>query len=132
MNRNLSRGKSSATRDYSRSKLTTREELLRFYGLFLIIGNTYGNSVKDLRKHLQKIKETEGKVKGLGQDRFVALWGSFNPSITEIDNIVDILHASSMRYQSYTSAILTLSVMSLKFLLLFLMNWLLDISLVKR
>jgi hypothetical protein len=68
-------------------------ELVRFYGLMVLIENTYGNNTTKLRSHFSMVRESCGGVKNLGMDRFQALWRAFNPSIDELLQIADILHS---------------------------------------
>lgn len=78
--------------------MCTVDELIRFYSYIIFIENTYGNSMHNLRNHFKEIKVKEGAIKGLGIDRFEELWRCFNPTITELQEIIDILHEIFNKY----------------------------------
>jgi hypothetical protein len=97
VNRNLSQTQSSASSKRHSTKAVTVQQLIQFYGILIYIENTYGNDNTLLRSHFNAVRSRFGKIKGLGVDRFEALWRAFNPSIGELKAICDILH------QTFTS-----------------------------
>ena len=92
VNRNICVSLSSNSPSRWSKHMCTTDELIRFYSYIIFIENTYGNSVHNLRKHHQEIKEKEGKINGLEIDRFKQLWRSFNPTIEELQDIINILN----------------------------------------
>ena len=68
------------------------EELIRFYGMMIMIESTYGNDTHNIRAHFKQIQEKEGRVAKLGVDRFQALYRAFNASIEELSQLRDLLH----------------------------------------
>jgi hypothetical protein len=93
VNRNLVQGRSSSFPVRSCFREVNVAELVRFYGLMVLIENTYGNNTTKLRSHFSMVSESCGGVKKLRMDRFQALWRAFNPSIDELRQIADILHS---------------------------------------
>jgi hypothetical protein len=93
VNRNLVQGRSSSSPVRSCFREVNVAELVRFYGLMVLIENTYGNNTTKLRSHFSMVSESCGGVKKLRMDRFQALWRAFNPSIDELRQIADILHS---------------------------------------
>ena len=92
MNLNFCQNVNSQTPIRWSRKLVTVDELIRFYGLTMLVENTYANNTHNMRKHFKSIKQQYGRVKGLGMDRFEQLTHAFNPSIQQIKEITDILH----------------------------------------
>ena len=92
VNRNLSAGCNSVSSQRWSSKPTSMAEMIKFYAFILLIESTYGNNNQNLREHFLEIQKKYGKIKGLGMDRFESLRRAFNPSISEIKQICDILH----------------------------------------
>jgi hypothetical protein len=56
VNRELSSAVNISNHD-PRLRPTTRQELIRFYGVIVAMENTYGNDVKDVRAHHKALKE---------------------------------------------------------------------------
>jgi hypothetical protein len=102
VNRGLFRG---PRRHDNRRKPTSAEELIRFYGIIVALESSYGNSMRNLKKHFASIKSTYGNVPRLGQGRFSALLSAFAPSIEEIKNITNILHENFERHIENVSLI---------------------------
>lgn len=57
------------------------------------IENTYGNNTSNLRSHFNQLDP----VHNLGQRRFELLRYALNPTIEELDQIVDILATNSKK-----------------------------------
>jgi hypothetical protein len=74
VNRNLVQGRNSSSPVRSCFREVNVAELVRFYGLMILIENTYGNNTTKLRSHFSMVSESCGGVKKLGMDRFQALW----------------------------------------------------------
>lgn len=83
-------------------KPTSIVELIQFYGNILynkliILGitmnieSTFGNSSHNLRTHFNQLSEKNGSTQKLGQRRFETLKSALNPSIEELQQLVNIL-----------------------------------------
>ena len=59
--------------------------------------SAYGNDTYEIRAHFARVKETYGEVRGLGLDRFQALYRCFNPIVPDIKRVCDILHKTFER-----------------------------------
>lgn len=55
-------------------------ELIKFYGLIIMMESTYRNDTHDIREHFKKIKQSEGAISKLGIDRFQVLRKAFDLS----------------------------------------------------
>ncbi len=77
-------------------KEITIDELIRWYGMWMMIESTYGNNTSDLRSHFKQIKTTENVQ--MGFDRFQAIYHSLQPSLNDFEIIVDLLHTAFMKY----------------------------------
>jgi hypothetical protein len=73
-------------------------ELMQFYGILMLIENTWGNGSGNFRNHLKLVQAEFGHVHGLGIDCFEYLYQSFEPSIEELVAIVDCLHNAFQRF----------------------------------
>lgn len=71
---------------------TTVEELKKFYGLNMLMENTYANNTKDIRKHFAKIKSDYGRVPKIGVDRFQSILHCLAPSPVALREICCKLH----------------------------------------
>ena len=91
VNKALSANRNHNNKD-TRRKNTNNDELKQFYGIFMAIENTYGNSVRSLRKHFKAVTQQYGRIPKLGYDRFSALLSAFSPSVDDIKAICDLLH----------------------------------------
>jgi hypothetical protein len=56
-------GKRKQPRKETRYNLTNKEELIRWYGMHMLMESTYGNETTSLRKHHKSIKERFGDNK---------------------------------------------------------------------
>jgi hypothetical protein len=74
VNRNLVQGRRSSSLVRSCFREVNVAELVRFYGLMILIENTYGNNTTKLRSHFSMVSESCGGVKKLGMDRFQTLF----------------------------------------------------------
>lgn len=75
VNRNLVAGTTVTTKKDPRRKPTTVVELQRFYGIILIMENSYSNDTHNLRLHLKVLKQryADSWPSKMGTDRFQAL-----------------------------------------------------------
>jgi hypothetical protein len=80
-----------------KERATTIKELQQFYGIMILLENTYGNNNRSLRKHLKSVFDQFGKIKKLGQDRFQLLRLALVPTIDELNSLCDILITNSQR-----------------------------------
>ncbi len=71
---------------------TTVDELKKFYGLNMLMENTYEDDIKNIRKHFAKIHKDYGHVPKMGVDRFQALLHCFAPSPAKLRDICVLLH----------------------------------------
>jgi uncharacterized Fe-S cluster-containing radical SAM superfamily enzyme len=78
-------------------KLATPEEMIRFYGMIMLMENTFGNNTGSIRTHFKMIVQNEGKIPKLGLRRFEILWRNLNPSIVQLNEVANLFHTSSMR-----------------------------------
>lgn len=64
----------------------------------MMMENTFGNNVHDLRKHYQLLKEKGYISKQLGLRRFEQLRAAISPSLVDLDNLFQLLRKSIQRY----------------------------------
>jgi hypothetical protein len=98
INRSLAIGSSLSTKQQWSRHSTTVDEVIHFYGVTILLENTYGNDKRDLRKHLKDIYQKFGSIRGLDMDRYTTLRSAFNPSIDEILEICSLLRAMFVEY----------------------------------
>jgi hypothetical protein len=60
--------------------------------------NTFGNDTSDIRSHYKKMNTLFGKIPNLGMRRFEQLRSALNPTIEELEELIDILVTISKRY----------------------------------
>lgn len=87
----------------SRRKPTTKQELIKFYGIIIAMENSYGNDMKNQRTHFKDIKTAYGGVNKLGCDHFEALLHAFVPSLEQLGNICDLFHEAFINHLEKTS-----------------------------
>jgi hypothetical protein len=63
------------------------------------IENTFGNSTTDMRTHFKKLCSDFGTINNLGQRRFETLKTAFDPTIAELQMLINLLVTSSKRYK---------------------------------
>ena len=78
------------------------DELVNFYGTFMLIENTYGNKSRNLRHHFKLVKEEFGAIKGMGYDRFQTLMAALQPDLDEFLQISDLI---KIRFQKLISQV---------------------------
>lgn len=60
--------------------------------------NTYGNNTHDLRNHYKLIKKEFGNIPKLGLKRFQLLRCCFNPTISQLIILSEMIGESSQKY----------------------------------
>jgi hypothetical protein len=98
VNRSLAIGSLLSTKQQFSRHPTTVDEVIRFYGLNILLENTYENDKRDLRKLLKDIYQKFGSIRGLGMDRYTTLRSAFNPSIDEILAICSLLRTTFVEF----------------------------------
>jgi hypothetical protein len=80
---------------YKDKKGVIWQDIIRFYGRILLVENTWGNNVRDMRVHLKYLNEHYGKVKGLGINRFCQLIPALDPELSDIETLVLLLNGAN-------------------------------------
>jgi hypothetical protein len=96
-NLRLKRNCSNSRSHRSSHKEVTFQELIQFYGILMVMEDTYGNSTKDIREHFQEIK-SKLQVLPFGVNRFLAIFQALDPSIEVLKEICSILEDANYRY----------------------------------
>ena len=65
--------------------------------LWILIENTYGNEVNNIREHLQKVFHLYGAVGKLGIRRFQMLFHAFHPNLDELRQLTSMLSDAAKR-----------------------------------
>jgi len=68
-----------------------------FSAIIIRIENTYGNDTRNFRTHIAKLIKEYGPIPKLGTRRIESLRYAFDPSISELKQLVTILTSSSSR-----------------------------------
>jgi hypothetical protein len=105
VNETLAKGETVSTQD-PRRRPTSVLELIRFYGTWLLIENTWGNDTHSFREHYKHICKEYGKVPRLGMDRMQLLISSLRPSIQQLQAITEILNEAWMTAVDHISTLL--------------------------
>ena len=69
-----------------------------FTVIWILIENTYGNEVRNIRDHFQKVFTIYGSVKALGERRFQMLFHAFDPSLEQLKQLTSMLSDAAKRY----------------------------------
>lgn len=69
---------------------------MKFYGLCILIENSYANDTTNIRSHLKKLKKSFQFPFGIR--RFQSLKLAFQPTIDEIRKIIELLKENIERY----------------------------------
>lgn len=105
VNETLAKGETVSTQD-PRRRPTSVLKLIRFYGTWLLIENTWGNDTHSFREHYKHIGKEYGKVPRLGMDRMQLLISSLRPSIQQLQAITEILNEAWMTAVDHISTLL--------------------------
>lgn len=105
VNRNFARNTSCGKKRDTRKKPTTKREMQKFYGIQMLIENTYGNSSHLMRSHFKELKATYRNQwpRGLGEDRFAYIRSNLVLTRDEIMVLCQLLHHNFCKVVQPTS-----------------------------
>ena len=105
VNINQYRDNTSNKRRYARHAVTG-EEVLRFYGLLMMLESTWGNDTGNLKAHFAKIKNQLGSdYKIMGLNRFTMLKSSFYGSSLFLKKVSDVFRENTTKHISQVSVV---------------------------
>jgi len=101
VNRNLTAKNTADTR----RNHTTKHELFRWYGLMILIENTWGNDKKALHKQFSDLKANLFQSFGLGYDRFRYILRAIIPSVDEIKTLCKFVSDACISLTTYVNVV---------------------------
>lgn len=97
INDNLNIGNHQNKKQRNDKKPINVDLFLQFYGVFILMENTFGNTVRDVRDHYRSLKKEYGPFKNLGMNRFQSILSSFFCPSSTLSKVCELLRSSSQK-----------------------------------